>query len=471
MLKLRCIEVMEKDSNMKGDLFGRLMSDLFHVLGYDEPRLNINKSGRELDLSTFHRVEPKIAIAECKAHKEPIGGADINKFIGVLDAEKRKIKKETQTKKHSIIGYFISLSGFSETAIEQEKELDNNRVILIKPEKIVEELIRGKILVSQERAISTLSKFVSPGLTLINYVDLLVYNRGWVWVFYYSNSAGQDTSHFALMHAEGNPLIYDLAEEIINLDKKNKNLFKGLQLINKKITIETSKSILLEVKNKYFKYLENELGEIHFEGMPTDKDAGSVKVRLENIFIPLYFRKNNQLKKGSQVEVENEIREGIGDILHKNSKIAILAKPGGGKSTLIKRIAIAYAFPNRRKEVSDNLPDNEWFPIFLRCRELGDKVTLSITEIIHNIPTRAEIFSCKNEFSIIVSNALQNGTALLLIDGLDEISEDRNRITFVNQLRTFIATYPNLNIIITSREAGFRAVSGSLSSYFENYIV
>lgn len=38
-------------------------------------------------------------------------------------------------------------------------------------------------------------------------------------------------------------------------------------------------------------------------------------------------------------------------------------------------------------------------------------------------------------------------------------------------MRTFIATYPTINIIVTSREAGFRAVAGSLATYCENYTV
>lgn len=75
-MKLRNIEILEKETNKKGDLFGRLMSDFFHTLGYDEPGLNIHKSGREIDLRSLHRTEHKIAIAECKAHSATIGGAD-----------------------------------------------------------------------------------------------------------------------------------------------------------------------------------------------------------------------------------------------------------------------------------------------------------------------------------------------------------------------------------------------------------
>jgi hypothetical protein len=467
-MKLRNIEILEKDKNKKGDLFGRLMADLFHALGYGEIRLNIHKTGREVDLQAKHRTESKTAIAECKAHATAIGGDDVNKFIGVFYAEKRKIEKG---KDNSTVGYFISLSGFKETTIEQENECDNERVILIKPEKIVQELIDGRILVSTERAIASLSPLVT-NLTILDYVDLLAYDKGWVWAFYYSDSNGQKASHFALVHAEGNPLIKDLADGIIDIDNNLNELFKGLILINKEKTLENH--VLKSTREKYFKYLKNELGEIYFEGLPTDKESGSIKVKLENIFVPLHFEKNVQHKNEELFDIETK-REGIGDILNKKQRLAILAKPGGGKSTLIKRIAIAYAFPERRKQINDNLPDKNWFPIFLRCRELGDRVMQSITEIIHHIPIRAEIKaeipSCVEYFSTLVSDALQNGNALLLIDGLDEITEDKNRLAFVNQLRTFIATYPTLNIIVTSREAGFRAIAGSLASYCENYTV
>jgi hypothetical protein len=92
-MKFRNIEILEKDANKKGDLFGRLMRDFFFTLGYDEPRLNISKSGREIDFHSSHRTEHKIVVAECKAHSEKIGGADINKFVGAVML---KLEKESQ---------------------------------------------------------------------------------------------------------------------------------------------------------------------------------------------------------------------------------------------------------------------------------------------------------------------------------------------------------------------------------------
>lgn len=460
-MKFRNIEILEPDKNKKGDLFGRLISDLFHTLGYDEPRLNIHKSGREIDLTCAHRIENKTAIAECKAHADTIGGGDINKFVGVVDAERRKISKlnpNTQT-----VGYFVSISGFKETAIEQELEFINDRVILIEPDRLVTELIKGKIIVSIEEAISLIK--TPESLRIADHFDLLAYDKGWIWCLYYSDDQKQTVSHVAFVHAAGQQLVATLVDELLTKDKRTKKLFKNLHVIG-----HHSSSVSINIaKEKYFSYLENELGDIQFEGLPTDKEAGSVKVKLENIFVPLHFRKSDV-----QRSIRNENRsprENIGEILKQNTRLAILANPGGGKSTLIKRLAIAYAFPDRRATINDKLPDKEWFPIFLRCRELGDRVALSITEIISNIPIRAEIQSCEQPFKILVSQALQDGSAMLLVDGLDEISDDKNRKAFVNQLRTFIATYPNICLIVTSREAGFRVVAQSLAQYCEKYTV
>src|SRR5229473_357221 len=138
------IRILEEDNNRRGDLFGRLMADLFVALGYEQPRLNVHKSGRELDLAAEHRLEPRRAIGECKATAEPIGGDDLNKFVGALDAEHED--------KRPVTGYFISLSGFKETAIEQESKRRRTKIVTLTGPQVVSELVRGRILIGKDRA-------------------------------------------------------------------------------------------------------------------------------------------------------------------------------------------------------------------------------------------------------------------------------------------------------------------------------
>jgi hypothetical protein len=158
-------------------------------------------------------------------------------------------------------------------------------------------------------------------------------------------------------------------------------------------------------------------------------------------------------------------------VLSEYSRLAILAAPGGGKTTLLKRLAIAYAFPDRRRLIDDNLPDRSWLPLFIRCRQLGDMVKSPISDILRAIPQRAEMSDLAEAFVYLVNRALRSGDALILVDGLDEISDEGARVSFINQLRTFLATYPTASIVVTSREAGFRIVGGALSAHCEHYKV
>ncbi len=124
------IRILERDNNRRGDLFGRLMSDLFLSLGYDDVRLNIARSGREIDIEAEHRVERRLAMAECKALKAKAGGKEINAFAGKLRPERRKRPGG------SITPHFISLSGFTETSVDQEDESGEDAIILIDGSRI-----------------------------------------------------------------------------------------------------------------------------------------------------------------------------------------------------------------------------------------------------------------------------------------------------------------------------------------------
>lgn len=242
------------------------------------------------------------------------------------------------------------------------------------------------------------------------------------------------------------------------------SLFQDEKFINER----QEKNSTRTAQTAYFQYLERELGIIQFDGIPTDKESGTVKAKLEEVFVPLEFYR---IPHDGEKRFLNEETITIGGILNSHRIAAILAKPGGGKSTLVRRIVLAYAYPDRKAAVNDDLPDRTWFPVYMRCRDLGDNARNSIIDNIFSIINRAELTDYRCAFEELIRNRLKNGKIILLIDGLDEISDEQRRAQFVGQLHTFINAYPNVHVIITSRETGFRAVALELGKYCHQYVI
>lgn len=446
------------------DIFNQLFCDVFHSLGFDMPYYRPEESS---DIILQHCTEKQVAFVRHSAQNFPIGKDALNTFAKDLAAQEAIYDQEG----YNISGYFVSKSGFTPTAIAQNTKLEKcgntNRPTLLGPEQIVQELIRGNVLCSLESAVNAVKRQDTAPFLCTN-IDLLACEYGWLWVLYYTQNPDGSATHFALVHADGKQLLNSIANSLLNSKDQEHYPFSGLTYIDNKSSNTTEGRI---AQNVYFEYLQNELGEIQFEGMPTDQEAGAIKVNLENIFVPLEFQYEEKMTSDFDEFSFAEQRTCIDGVLNRTSRAAILAKPGGGKSTLMRRIALAYAYPERRRKVDDGLPDKNWFPIYIRCRDLGDDVTRSILEIMEKIVYRAEIAQYKEAFYSLIENALQDGRLLLLIDGLDEISQEKSRICFVNQMRTFVATYPTIHLLITSRETGFRAVAGTLASYCEHYTI
>jgi hypothetical protein len=452
------LRILAATNNARGDLFTTLMKDLFFALGYDDLRLNVHKTGRELDIQGQHRLEPRKVVAECKAHAARMGGDELNKFLGVLTRERIKSAPVP------VAGYFISLSGFTETGIQQEKDTGDDGVILLDAEKVIAELERSRVVVGLEAATERAGQCAHHcGMTdaIMESAELLGYERGYVWAIDYSRN--KERTHLALVYADGTPLAEAVAREVIEADRQCSGILHTLKYLAPAPPPPERAAIAAEAVALYRKWLGDECGFIQLDGLPADSDLSATRLKLERLFVPLkaYFLPE---ARSEEKEPEHKVLS-ISEMLGENAHLALLATPGGGKSTLLKRLAIAYAFPERRDDVSDDLPGHDWLPLFLRCRELRGRAYRPILEILDDLPRHA----CMNEVEAVafresVNEALRAGRVLLLVDGLDEISEEGARQVFANHLRAFLAVFPRAATVVTSREAGFRVVAGVVAS-------
>jgi hypothetical protein len=448
------IRILERDNNRRGDLFGRLMGDLFVALGYEQPRLNIHKSGRELDLSANHRLELRRAIGECKATAEPSGGDDLNKFVGVLDVERED--------KLPVTGYFISIAGFKETAVEQEntRRRGGTRIVTLTGPQVVTELVEGRILIAKDKAMELAGRMCGliADLVVDPEAELLAHERGWIWSVYYTQ--GKARTHFALIQSDGTPLARSLVDEVIAADRLCGGELHRLSCLNPAPPPGAdSDPRVASALTVYQQYLENECGFIQLDGLPADTEVGSRRLRLESLFVPLHL----DVTVKAYSEQRELKRQPAGAILAEYPRLALLAAPGGGKSTLVKRLAVAYGDPLRRDKIGDDLPHRDWLPLFFRCRELRGLARGSFAELLDALSQRELVRHHASTFRAYVDRALLAGRVLLLVDGLDEISDTGDRAAFVCTLRSALQAYPGVAIVVTSREAGFRHVAAHLA--------
>ncbi|WP_333140561.1 NACHT domain-containing NTPase [Microcoleus sp. B13-B6] len=147
-------------------------------------------------------------------------------------------------------------------------------------------------------------------------------------------------------------------------------------------------------------------------------------------------------------DADNFNRLGLGKICQKrvpgldavksHSKLMVLGKPGSGKTTFLKHIAIQCD----RSEFEANK-----IPIFISLKTFAEIANLDLLEYISD-----EFASCGVEARSQTESVLSQGRGLILLDGLDEVPESDSDAV-VRQIRQFVQKYYNNQFIITCRIA------------------
>lgn len=146
-------------------------------------------------------------------------------------------------------------------------------------------------------------------------------------------------------------------------------------------------------------------------------------------------------------------------------RLVILGDPGGGKTTLLRWLSTACALRQEgspdfeRLPDSATLPETNWLPILIRCRELDrdriDKCTLE--DCLRQMLTRLALTSQQVDgLAELLHNHLEAGRAALLVDGLDEIADPALRARFCEQLDSLSRRFTHAPMIVTSRIVGYR---------------
>ncbi len=141
----------------------------------------------------------------------------------------------------------------------------------------------------------------------------------------------------------------------------------------------------------------------------------------------------------------------VEEALHEHAALVLLGDPGSGKSTLLKHLALNAAI---------NFQQTKRLPILLPlaayASALKARPQMSLREFL------PEFYKGLQEFpenpALLFYEALQSGAALVLLDGLDEVTNPEERSHVVHHVKNFYLNHNHAEnkFVITSRIVGYR---------------
>ncbi|MGK7923534.1 MAG: NACHT domain-containing NTPase [Trichodesmium sp.] len=261
-------------------------------------------------------------------------------------------------------------------------------------------------------------------------------------------------------------------------------------------------------KQNYFEQLANWFDDVKFAGISVPGQEVEKSEKLAYIFVmPDVVEdvstgggfERDLLLGGTGEQLERELlanttgRKFLASELltqSRSRKVVILGAPGSGKTTLMSYFAVmlaslppttlgkeGYSQENSVEQNSDRSSspffqggqgvapgygatilgldsDTDWLPILIRMRDLARHPDKSILEYARIFAEKT--MAVKTLPTGFFEHWLEDGRALILLDGLDEVAEEGKRYDVVRRIENFLGQFDRNRAIITSRPAGYR---------------
>ena len=169
----------------------------------------------------------------------------------------------------------------------------------------------------------------------------------------------------------------------------------------------------------------------------------------------------------------------VGERLGASSRLVVLGDPGSGKTTMLRWMATAYLLRHKGDDAFSQIPDTQtlpsqpWIPVLIRCRELGEvDLCRCFNDFLTQHLNKTELLPEEADVMLaVILDRIAKGEALLLVDGLDEITNPHVRMMFCQELERTAARYPDAPIVVTSRIVGYRDLPYRMGSGFEHGVI
>ncbi|UCE04673.1 MAG: SUMF1/EgtB/PvdO family nonheme iron enzyme, partial [bacterium] len=161
----------------------------------------------------------------------------------------------------------------------------------------------------------------------------------------------------------------------------------------------------------------------------------------------------------------------VNEALCNHRRLVTLGDPGSGKTTLLRYLTLIYA--RDQAETGDwvkhkfGLDESNMLPMLLYARQIGSflqaRFPMEDGTEGHSIVINYYLQYLKNQHIKLSTDFfetyLQEGNAVILLDGLDEVAQPDLRRRLSRLLESFVQAYPDCRFIVTSRIVGYKGAA------------
>lgn len=250
-----------------------------------------------------------------------------------------------------------------------------------------------------------------------------------------------------------------------------KQLKNDLEILLQKFCEDTesvvveSQLLYPELEQRYNSTLKEELGKIKLLGSP---DIDSVQVNLDDTFVPLRishsWKTDDRFKAGhGEPSLQEEMRHHTPDemmqcVFPEYRMLLVIGDPGSGKTTLLKYYSLC-CLQNRHERLFGDMKPVRVFYLPLRDLMAYEKGNY------HLLPEQLSLWSMNYAHSIDANVFREwlgdeSHRTLVLLDGLDEISDLERRRVACDWIDRQSKGFNNAFFVVTSRITGYRKAEG-----------
>ncbi|BCS84697.1 hypothetical protein prwr041_05900 [Prevotella herbatica] len=212
---------------------------------------------------------------------------------------------------------------------------------------------------------------------------------------------------------------------------------------------------------EYDKYIMNLFMYLDIKGFSPKINNTLVKIKIDQVYIPLKLKLKPDYSNANREDKykENLNLVDIKTAFLKYNQIVILGDPGSGKSTLLKYLA--YDICNKRGK---NRKYYNYVPIFIKAAEFAKYNSATGKNLSEYI-----IDGYNKIYETLFVDCLENNKLVVLFDGIDEVNITNQRHNIVDKINSFVAQYPSIKMIASSRIVGYNETC--LNSCFYHFDV